>query len=305
MSRFDLTSTQKEVYTQQVHDAYAASAMTFKNMVSFKQEGAKGARILFEIMESLVGGKVGAAGTNSQNSAGGDIEQVWVYPEEYIAEFFYRQLEFDQSGEYLKPKYAQRVIDAVRVLEDISISTLWNDDANFVDRYDGVTERIVKSGGDGSAGLSFELLMEAKSMVDKYATNSGAKIYLITDYHGSNELMKIEQYTNNDYLNRRTLEGGSVNGMNHLGFEHVVVPNLGDNLYGGYKHIKAGEIVFMLQDALCFGTNSGLESVVARIPDRQSSYITQAIANFDAKVLDSNGIAKIQFTVGAEPPTGN
>jgi len=291
MSRFDLTATQKEVYTQQVHEAYAASAMTFKNLVAHKQEGAKGARILFEVMESLVGGKVGAPGTNSQNSAGGEIKQVWVYPEEYIAEYFYRQLEFDQSGEYLKPKYAKRCVDAVRVLEDISISTLWNNDENFVDRYDKST-RIV----DAEGNLTYEKLIEAKKMVDKYATNSGAKIYLITDYVGNGELMLLEEYKNADYVSRRNLEHGSLDGMNFLGFEHKVVPNLGDNLYDGYKHVKPGEIIIMLQDSLCFGTNSGLEAITARIPDRQSSYITQAIANFDAKVLDSNGLTKLKFT---------
>ncbi|MGL5579510.1 MAG: phage capsid protein [Cetobacterium sp.] len=293
--RFDLTVTQKEFYSQQVQDNYEATPFFFKNYVSYKQEGVKGARIQFEIMAALVGGKVGAAGTSSQNSSGGEIEVVWVYPEEYIAEYFYRQLEFDQSGEYLKPKYAQRVVDAVKILEDISISALFNDDDNFKDKDDSTKSRII----DGSAApLTFEKFIEAKTLHNKYSVNAmGEKIYAITDYVGDNTLMKLEQFSSNDYMGNQAHARGTMHGLNHLGMEFVIVPNLSAKLYGGYKHVKPGEIIIMTGDALCHGSNSGIESVVTRAHQRQGAWHTYCLANFDSKVLNSNGLTKLKFKV--------
>lgn len=310
--RFDLTAVQKEFYSQQVQENYEARGFFFKSMVDYKQEGAKGARIMFEVMEALVGGKVGASGTFSQNSAGGDIEAVWVYPEEYICEYFYRQLEFDQSGEYLKPKYAQRVVDALMVLSDIAVSALLNDDNNFVDRADA-TPRIV---GDGTGILTFELLLAGKALCAKYGVNTsnygaegenyggGQKVYAITDYIGDQALMTLEQFTNIDYISTYTLQNGTMNGLKHLGMEFRVVPNLSDKLYGGYKHIKPGEVVFMISDALAFGSNSELRSETVIAHQRQGAYHTYALANFDCKVLNSNGLTKVKYDVATTLPEG-
>lgn len=291
----DLTVTQKEFYSQQVQNNYEAGKFFFKNYVTHKQEGAKGARILFEVMEALVGGKVGAPGTFSQNSSGGEIEQVWVYPEEYIAEYFYRQIEFDQSGEYLKPKYAERVVEAVMILSDIAISALFNDDTNFQERGNSAKTRII---GDGTKSLTFEEFLLAKTLHNKYSVNAmGTKIYCITDYVGDNALLKLTEFSSNDFMGNSAQARGTMHGVNHLGVEFVIVPNLSDRLYGGYKHVKPGEIIFMSDDSICYGSNSGIESVITRAHQRQGAWHTYCLANFDAKVLNKNGLTKLKYKI--------
>jgi hypothetical protein len=295
MSRFDLTVTQKEYYSQQVQNNYEASKFFFKNYITHKQEGAKGARILFEVMEALVGGKVGPTGTASQNSSGGGIEQVWVYPEEYIAEYFYRQLEFDQSGEYLKPKYAERVVEAVMILSDICISALLNDDANFVDRNDKSKARVV---GNVTTDLTFENFLIGKTLHAKYSINAqGTKTYCITDYIGDHALLKLTEFSSNDFMGNGAQARGTMHGVNHLGVGFVIVPNLSDKLYGGYKHVKPGEIIFMSDDSICYGSNSGIESIVTRAHQRQGAWHTYCLANFDARILNSSGLTKLKYKV--------
>ncbi len=296
-SKIDLTPVLKEYYTQEVHLNYEAMGFNLKDIVEYKQEGIKGHVIYFEILESMTARKVGTAGTFSKNSKGGAISRVGLMTEEYIAEFFYRELDFDKDGLYLHPKYAERVIEAIGVQSDITISTLFHDDNNFVDRNTG-SIRIV---GDESTPLSFDTFLKGKALINRYAVNTKGRtpIWCLVDYVAEYELSKFEELRHSDFVYKAFHDAltkeGTVDGMRFWGMNFKLVENLGDHIYGGYKHIKAGEIIFAMQDALGFGTNSQPKAWTEFIPDREGSFQTACIGNFGAIVINSNGLAKVKY----------
>lgn len=273
----NLTQIEKEEFLSEAHVEFVSQGFRVENSVR-KQTGTSGSIVHFPVFgNGIANQKAPQDDVVPLNVSNRDVQVVmedW-YAAEYADRSFKNKIAVNATQEYaqicaeaLGRRADQQVIDAAASL-------------GFTGGLDGTN---IAAGG---TAFTYTKLLEAHAALRANGAARGM-MYCLVNSGGEADLLAQNELTNSDFVNKKALEGNGMDGMQILGINFIVLPDMDE---GG---IPAGTAYMWNQRAMGYAQTERLGGDISW-ENVKSSYLINMWMEAAAAVIDGRGVVRIQY----------
>lgn len=275
-----LSQIEIEQFLSQAHAEFQSSGFLLKDYVR-QQAGVKGAVLHFPVFgEGIANQKSPQDDVVPLNISNRDVTltlQDWYAPE-YVDRSFQQKIAVNAVDEYVKLcSYAlarradQMIIDVAEALTYSASPTSTQGTA-------------IAAGG---TGFTFSKFLQTKKALRARSANLGKKV-LVIDAEAEEDLLNEEKLTSAFYVNQKAIAGDGLNGMNILGMDIVVIPDMSE------AGLTAGKAYAWNEMALGYGYEDSIGGDISW-ENVKASYLVNMWLSANAVVIDPKGVVEISY----------
>lgn len=278
----ELSNIEIEQFLSDAHAEFQSQGFLLENAVRTKT-GTKGAVVHFPVFgEGIANQKSPQDDVTPMNVTNRDVAvtiEDWYAPE-YADRSFKNKLAVNAVDEYAK-------IAAMAIGRRA--------DQLIIDAVEGATYNTAPSSTEGAqvaaggTGLTYAKFREGHKFLRKRSSNMGKRT-MILDSEGEEDLLNEDKFVSSDFQNTKALVSDGLNGMNIMGIDFIVLPDMREAGLTSGRAYMVNEMAVGYASSERLGGDISWENV-------KTSFLINMWLEAGAAVIDPRGLVEIQFTV--------